>query len=92
MNSSFQQTANCQITICLTEGVRPTAVSIPLSKESKASSLSSTFSAAGHFADNFPHLVHNKNSDFRTPESTWNRKLSPLLCHACRKTSENTGK
>jgi hypothetical protein len=29
MNSVLQQTANCQITICLTQGVHPTSPSSP---------------------------------------------------------------
>ena len=36
MNTVFQPTANCQFTICLTQGVHPKRMSIPLSNDPQA--------------------------------------------------------
>ena len=65
MNTLFQQTANCQFTICLTRGVHPNTCQAPFPTDLKLSPLSSTPSPASPFADFFRHLSHNDSSGTR---------------------------
>jgi hypothetical protein len=50
MNTVFQPTANCQFTICLTQGVHPTQSSSPTRSLFKVSRLLSASSAENPFA------------------------------------------
>ena len=53
MNTLFQQTANCQFTICLTRGVHPIGMSSATLSILDLSPLFSAVSAHTHFADYF---------------------------------------
>ena len=51
MNTVFQPTANCQFTICLTQGVHPTTLSSPSPSISHLSTLLSVLFIHSQFAD-----------------------------------------
>jgi hypothetical protein len=53
MNSIFQPTANCQITICLTQGVHPSRASRVGDHESSFNNPPSSFTSATYIPENF---------------------------------------